>query len=931
AQLLVLSAVDEEHLKADAEQLATKLTSSESGQALNSELVLGRPRQKLRVSRVVFGSEDQRHALEDLAQNGITKEWAQSTKARAKAPRQAWLLPGQGSQFPRQSLGLYQSWPAFRERFDALSKSAGFKPTLAELCYSPDTNPETLRHTDIGQPLIVAFQIALGESLMGLGIYPDALVGHSVGELSAAALAGIISPEQAVALAAKRGELMQTLGGRGAMLAVLASPEKLSDAIALLPSEVVVAAYNGPAQTVLAGPEAALQKIEEKLTEAGLIARAVPVQHAFHAPAMREAGDALEKAGIVIETKMAKIPLFSSVYGRQLEPDEFTLAYMAKQVREPVRFTQAFKALSEAGVDAFVDLGPGSTLSALAQQILGHNEKRPVVALCRPAAPDDEKADWRQLLTSLGRLWIAGANLHTLPGHEGINSTRLKLPPLPRLTKHLDLDGVRELHPKTETIEVSSLLHRQVWRSLEKSNAKPIEGVWIIMGRDSSLIQEVSNRIRQHGAQTIVIQPEANLLRLDNDLSKRDMNQPGQLLWIIGDEDTPKSDMADNFSAHLALHHISRAVQKDKRSWPLWICTESAQMLPGDSDINPRQTSIAAMGRALFDEQPALRGRVVDIAEPDLKIRAEAIVREFEQNSTSSLVALREGKRWVSVLETIKSLPKTSTGSDGGVVLILGGTGGIGREFAKWFANSDSNYSSIIIAGRTSISQDALSALGVSEETIHSRTVDVNDANSLSALVDQILAEYGRLDTIVHAAGHIELGALSLAEPERIKRVLSPKLLGVENLAACVRHKPVGRVVLLSSVAGLIPELGRGLVDYAAANAYLDAVALREDNPETRWSALAYSRWHGVGMAKDTPDSQTGPLRHALKTSAALDAFGQSLNLDSSNLVIADPRDVARWNRAKTEQSQASLLNIEAKPTPKPAPPQKESEDLESF
>ena len=303
------------------------------------------------------------------------------TARREEAPRIGFICSGQGPQWWGMGRELMKHEPVFREameRCDAALRPWASFSLLEEL----DRTEETTRmsRTEIGQPSIFAMQVALAALWKSWGVEPAAVVGHSVGEIAAACIAGIFSLQDAARVIALRARLMEECGrGEGTMLAVGLPEEEALALIARHDRTVTISAYNGPRSITLSGARLSLETMAGELETQGVFARLVRVDHPFHHPLMHPAAEALEEALADLKPQPGNVPFFSTVTGERQAGEKCDAAYWGSGIREPVRFASAVNALADFGVDVWLELSAHPALAHAAQESLSARATKAII------------------------------------------------------------------------------------------------------------------------------------------------------------------------------------------------------------------------------------------------------------------------------------------------------------------------------------------------------------------------------------------------------------------------------------------------------------------------------------------------------------------------------------------------------------------------
>ncbi|MEU6083891.1 acyltransferase domain-containing protein [Streptomyces sp. NPDC047108] len=318
--------------------------------------------------------------------------------------RVALLLPGQGAQYPGMAVPLYEHEPEFAaiaDEFFGLMGEEGDRVRADWLGSAPALPVDDGRRA---QPLLFVIGYAVGRMLERRGVRPDVLLGHSVGELAAACLAGVFDLESAARIMLARSRVLAT-APPGGMLAVAAAPERVESGITPEWAErgVVVGAVNAPAQTVLAGPEAELALAAVALDDAGLVVRRVRAREPFHSPVLDEAAQVFEKAVAAETLRPPRVEIRSARTARTVRPEEAVdPAFWARQMAEPILYWPALSGLLGDGAYTFVEAGPGRSLSAPARRHPSVRSGRSGVVCTLPAEGGDCLRVWEKAAEQLG-------------------------------------------------------------------------------------------------------------------------------------------------------------------------------------------------------------------------------------------------------------------------------------------------------------------------------------------------------------------------------------------------------------------------------------------------------------------------------------------------------------------------------------------------
>ncbi len=766
-----------------------------------------------------------------------------------------FLFPGQGAQHPGMGRELYETEPAFREGVDRCCEI--LRPLLgldlrAVLYPRPEEMEEAARRleqTALAQPALFVIEHSLARLWMGWGVRPRAMLGHSLGEYVAACLAGVFSLEDALALVAERGRLMQSLPA-GAMLAV---PLPEAEVAPLLGPALALAAVNGPARVVVSGPGPEIAALEAELARRGTPGKRLHTSHAFHSGTMDPILAPFTERVRAVRRSAPELPWVSNLTGTWITAGEATEpTYWARHLRSAVRFHDGLRTLA-GGDAALLEVGPGQTLSSFARQALPAD--RPVVRSL--PQPREERPAGEHLLTAVGQLWLAGVEIDWKGLHAGERRHRVELPTYPFERQRYWIDPrTAPAAPDAAAVrkEISDWFYAPTWVSVAAPDEPAADGThrWLLLADRHGIGAAMARRLEERGdAVALVAQGEETaglLARLQTAWGA----PPDRVVDLTGGAGEPDG----GFLSLLGLAQELGRLPADSGVELRVVTTGLQSVGRGESVTAPEQAVRLGLVRTLPLEHPGIGCAAIDVVpEEDPGRLAELLLAEAAAPAADPVIALRGDERWAE-----RFLPLPLGPADGrrlpwrerGVYLITGGLGGLGLVFAEELARSCR--ARLVLTGRGGLPDDPagrrvqsvrhLEALGAEVLVL---AADVTEAGAMREVVRRARERFGPIHGAIHAAGVPGGGVIQLKTAEAAERVLAPKFQGARVLAAALADEPLDLLVLCSSTYAVTGGVGQ--VDYCAANSFLDAFARHLSACGVRAASIGWGAWQEVGMA----------------------------------------------------------------------------------
>lgn len=758
-QLLTLSARNNKSLDGASKRLAAWLRE-------HPEVALADVAYTLDVGRRAF---DRRRVLA-VASHEQAVEYLESGNPRRVfthgvpngEPSVAFMFSGAGTQYPRMAAELYEQEPVFREQLDRgldlLEQKTGFD--FRQLFFAPDDRleeaREELEHTNRMLAAIFVTEYALARLWMSWGVEPKVMIGHSLGENTAACIAGVMSYEDCLDLVILRGQLTDQVAA-GAMTSVLMAPESLRP---LLEGEVDLAIVNGPELCVISGTVESMEEVEKRLTERDVEFTRLPIPRAGHSRMFDPILPAFRSFLESIELHPPKIPFVSNRTGKPITDEQATSPdYWVEHLRQTVFFSDGLGAILEKPGRILIEVGPGQTLSSFARQ---HPASRTANVVPSLRHRDDAVSDAAFFLASLGRVWASGLDLDFARLREGETRRRVRLPSYawshqPYFIEATAPAAVGPDLTRLERLEnVRDWAYVPTWQAAAATpaaNAKP--ETWLIFMDAEGVGRRLRKRLQARGHTVIAVdEGDAYYKRNDEEYSLapergragydaliQDLVASGRVpnqivhLWLLTGRERfrPGSsffhqNLQDGF---YSLFFLAQTLGDENVPRPLHVSVVSngAQSIgPEDPVRYPEKATALGPVKVIPRELPGVTCKSIDVALPrrpestvaglfeslrrsrgdgfDLEAVSEMLERELLAEPENDVVVHRGGERRVRrfekhLLDPPDAGSSTNALREGGSYLITGGLGGLGLTLAERLAREIQPR--LVLVGRTGL------------------------------------------------------------------------------------------------------------------------------------------------------------------------------------------------------------------------------------
>jgi len=932
-ELILLSAKTEGALKRRISDLLSYLyTGSDSIEDIAYTLQVGRKDFKHKAAYIIKDGKQLIDKLESTLNNESIELYGGNSENDSRI---VFMFPGQGSQYRKMGKQLYDRISYFRNKVDELLDVVkDYSQVDIKGVWLAQNDKYDINQTEVAQIIIFIVEYALAKLMISWGIEPDVMIGHSLGEYTAACLSGVFSEEDAVKLVCCRSGLMQQME-KGGMLAVHLGHKEVEELLSEY-NGLSIAAINSSQLTVVSGAYKDIESFQSNLSEKEIPCAGLHVSHAFHSEMMTPMLLQYEEMLKTITLNKPKIPYISNLTGSYvIEEQAVNLNYYLEHIRETVQFSKGIEMLAGRKETIYLEIGPGAVLSNLVKKNGFTDNDSQIISTM--GTEKNELDDVHVLYQAIAQIWACGGrvNWKLFQGKE--ERRRIELPGYSFEKEYYWRYGDTGLDPAEDerVNDIENWFYLPGWKRKDILEQSETRHVYVVFNNQISGISDVVSDLRKEGnvcinvmqgkefaevfedSYTISGDRLEDYIRLFNEIiAKHGLFERILYLWSYSYPDMRFEDYSSEYQeeekhlSFLNLVLIAKAIAKCQitSDISLMAVTKNMASVTPEDRVNPFKALIQGAVQVIPLEYKNINTVVIDVDAGRAFYKEVMASQSKELLSSSRNVAFRNERRYELIFRRSR-IPKTGTNLPlcemNGVYIITGGLGGIGLVIAENLvdkykaevalvsrqglperADWDRLIENRVLDAETENKMNKIIKLETYGKRVHIYEADVSDYLSMKRVVQSMLEFGGKLSGIIHAAGIPDSGILQTSTVEALNSEMKPKLDGtlvIHKIVTEIKVEERPEVILFSSLSSKLGAIGQA--GYTASNAFIDSYAEWASHNGMHVISINWDRWKETGMAYNAVKrmlkqdngnlNKLEPITHPL-----LNAFTDDIGID---------------------------------------------------
>lgn len=803
-----------------------------------------------------------------------------------------FVFPGQGNQYEKMGIDLYKTNKIFKNEADTCFKfiEKKYGINISEKMYCKNLKGNINDNTIVSQLAMFITEYSLAKTFINCGIVPEAMIGHSIGEYTAACIGGIFTVETAISLLIKRAELLDSvLGkGKGGMIAVAISEQ---EALKLSNKNLEISVINDKNSIVFSGNSFEISKFADNLNKLKIPHKILSTQYAFHSSHMDEIVPKLLEYYSGFSFYSPNINIFSSVRENGIKKRLDSPEYWASHMRNTVDFHEALNnILSSYNNLGFIEIGPGASLSSIIKKTCSH--------FSISTLNYEKNFNNTDLMNVIGSVWANCGGVSWQQFGSNFEKQFLSLPTYPFDREKFALNLHKVGRNNVGNFDKKhSVLKTLSWKSEPLPTFKNGNdyAIWVVFYAENDISNFVLKRMKYHNIQHVIVKNGGSYSSTD-DIFVIDYDNKEHYLNVF-------KKLKETYNGKLNILHFGNTNSNDTINYKniknisekifdelifvqqaliesglddgskINIFTTGMVDITGNGNISPEKSIVLGPCKVFVKEHKNIKCQVLDLSQniSNSDRLADSLIYESSLHKNEEIQHFNENYKWTQSFVPVmnehvdnhKALKKE------GVYIITGGLGGIGSTLAEYLFSTisaklvlnynsplpDRSYWDKILRGDISESIStknkikAIINLEKQGAEICLFCGNVCDINAMNKMITLTKKRFGKINGIFHSAGMAGGGVISLKNVNESHEVMAPKTIGTVVLSEALKNENIDTFVLFSSVSSVIGETGQA--DYCSANCFLNSFAeyLKNSNKKMNSVSVIWGRWTDVGMA----------------------------------------------------------------------------------